>query len=33
MDYIVENGGINTEAEYPYLAHDDKCMCAARSAC
>lgn len=28
MDYIIENGGIDTEEDYPYLAHDDKCMCA-----
>ena len=28
VEYIVHNGGIDTEADYPYLAHDDKCMCA-----
>ncbi len=28
VDYIIDNGGIDTEKEYPYLAHDDKCMCA-----
>ena len=23
----MNNGGVDTEADYPYLAHDDKCMC------
>lgn len=26
VDYIVANGGIDTEEDYPYLAHDDKCI-------
>ncbi|CAL8465129.1 g4664 [Coccomyxa elongata] len=26
VDYIIENGGIDTEEDYPYLAHDDKCI-------
>jgi hypothetical protein len=25
MHYIITNGGIDTEADYPYVAHDDKC--------
>lgn len=26
IEYITENGGIDTEEDYPYLAADDKCM-------
>lgn len=33
VDYIVANGGIDTEEDYPYLAHDDKCMWAATTTC
>ena len=25
MHYIISNGGIDTEADYPYIAKDDKC--------
>ena len=25
MHYIITNGGIDTEADYPYVAKDDKC--------
>ena len=25
IEYITENGGIDTEADYPYLAEDAKC--------
>ena len=26
MKYIIDNGGIALESEYPYLARDDKCQ-------